>query len=113
MTDTATLASGFNPTGTITFTLFHNGGPTPVDTETVTVTGNGMYTTPAEAFPLPTTSTVTGTYQWDATYSGDTNNNTVSETGSVAEQVRVSAASPTLGTTPNPTMVTCSPARTR
>ena len=53
LTDTATLAGGFNPTGTITFTLFHNGGTTPVDTETVTVNGNGTYTTPT-GFTLPT-----------------------------------------------------------
>ena len=105
LTDTATLAGGFNPTGTITFTLFHNGGPTPVDTETVTVNGNGPYTTPT-GFTLPTSGTVTGTYQWDATYSGDTNNNTASDTGSVAEQVTVNIASPTLGTIPNPTAVT-------
>ena len=105
LTDTATLASGFNPTGTITFTLFYNGGPTPVDAETVAVTGNGPYTTPT-GFPLPTTGTVTGTYQWDASYSGDTNNNTASDTGSVAEQVTVTIASPTLGTIPNPTTVT-------
>ena len=32
------------PTGTITFTLFFNGGTVPVDTETVTVSGNGTYT---------------------------------------------------------------------
>ena len=44
--DTADLESGYSPTGTITFTLFDNGGATPVDTETVTVTGNGTYTTP-------------------------------------------------------------------
>ncbi len=44
-----------------------------MDTETVTVTGNGTYTTPT-GFTLPTSGTVTGTYQWDATYSGDTNN---------------------------------------
>ena len=53
LNDTATLAGGFNPTGTITFTLFHNGGTTPVDTETVTVNGNGTYTTPT-GFTLPT-----------------------------------------------------------
>jgi hypothetical protein len=105
LTDTATLESGFHPTGTITFTLFHNGGPTPVDTETVTVNGNGAYTTPI-GFTLPATGTATGIYQWDATYSGDANNNTVSDTGSVAEQVTVNIASPTLGTTPNPTTVT-------
>ena len=103
LTDTAVLAGGFSPTGTITFTL-HQGG-TLVDTEMVAVTGNGMYTTPT-GFTLPATGTVTGTYQWDATYSGDTNNSTVSDTGSVAEQVTVHAASPTLSTTPNPTTVT-------
>ena len=105
LTDTATLSRGFNPTGTITFTLFHNGGPTPVDTETVTVTGNGTYTTPT-GFPLPTSGAVTGIYQWNATYSGDTNNNTASDTGSVAEQVTVAIASPTLGTIPSPSTVT-------
>ena len=105
LTDTATLEGGFHPTGTITFTLFHNGGTTPVATETVTVNGNDTYTTPA-GFTLPTSGTVTGTYQWDATYDGDTNNNTASDTGSVAEQVTVNAASPTLGTIPNPTTVT-------
>ena len=31
------------------------------------------------AYTLPTSGTVTGTYQWDATYSGDTNNNAASE----------------------------------
>ena len=105
LTDTAALEGGFNPSGTITFTLFHDGGPTPVDTETVTVNGNGTYTTPT-GFPLPTTGPVTGTYQWDATYSGDVNNNTASDSGSVSEQVTVNIASPTLGTIPDPTTVT-------
>ena len=76
-----------------------------MDTETVAVTGNGTYTTPT-GFTLPTTGTVTGTYQWDASYSGDTNNNTVSDNNAANEQVTVSAASPTITTAPNPTMVT-------
>ncbi len=101
LTDAATLANGFNPTGTITFTLFFNGGSTPVDTETVAVTGNGSYTTPT-GFTLPSTGTVTGTYQWDASYSGDSNNNTASDTNNANEQVTVSAASPTLSTAPSP-----------
>ena len=105
LTDSATLAGGFNPIGTITFTLFQNGGATPVDTESVTVTGNGTYTTPT-GFTLPSTGTVAGTYQWDASYSGDPNNNAVSDNGSANEQVTVSAASPTITTTPNPTTVT-------
>ncbi len=72
-----------------------------MDTETVTVNGNGTYTTPT-GFTLPTTGTVTGTYQWDATYSGDTNNNTVSDNNAANEQVTVSAASPTLTHHPQP-----------
>src|SRR5207344_3124061 len=62
--DAAHLVNGFNPTGTITFRLFQ--GITLLETETVTVNGNGIYTTPT-GFTLPTTSTATGTYQWNAT----------------------------------------------
>ena len=76
-----------------------------VDTETVAVSGNGTYTTPT-GFTLPTTGTATGTYQWNATYSGDSNNNTASDVNNPNEQVTVSAASPTLSTTPSPTTVT-------
>ena len=50
---------------------------------------------------------MTGTYQWDATYSGDTNNKTVSENGASAEQVAVSPASPTITTTPSTTTGMC------
>ena len=104
LTDSATLAGGNSPTGTITFTLFQNGGTTPVDTESVAVNGNGTYTTPT-GFTLPTTGTVIGTYQWHANYSGDGSNNPVSESNAANEQVTVSAASPTISTTPNPTTV--------
>ena len=37
------------------------------------MSGNGTYTTPT-GYTLPTTGTVTGTYQWIVTYSGDANN---------------------------------------
>jgi uncharacterized repeat protein (TIGR01451 family) len=104
LTDSATLAGGNSPTGTITFTLFQNDGTTPVDTESVAVNGNGTYTTPT-GFTLPTTGTVIGTYQWHANYSGDGSNNPVSENNAANEQVMVSAASPTISTTPNPTTV--------
>ena len=76
LTDTATLTGGFSPTGTITFDLYAPGGVVPIDTENVSVSGNGTYTTPA-GYTLPTTGTVTGTYQWVVTYSGDANNNGV------------------------------------
>ena len=105
LTDTATLTGGFRPTGTIIFNLFHNGDAAPVDVETVRVTGNGTYTTPT-GFTLPRLGAVTGTYQWDANYSGDANNQDASDTNALDELVTVSAAHPTLTTTPNPTTVT-------
>ena len=104
LTDSATLSGGNSPAGTITFTLFRNGGATPVDTESVTVNGNGTYTTPT-GFALPATGTATGTYQWDASYGGDNNNNPVSDAGAANEQVTVSAATPAISTTPNPATV--------
>ncbi len=101
--DSALLSGASNPTGSITFTLVYKG--VTVDTETVTVSGNGSYTTPT-GYTLPTSGTVTGTYQWNATYSGDANNNTVSENNDESEQVTVSPASPSIATTPDPTSVT-------
>src|SRR5262245_9221962 len=44
LTDSATLADGFNPTGTITFTLTGPGGGV-VYSNVVTVSGNGTYNT--------------------------------------------------------------------
>ena len=63
--DTASLTNGYYETGTLTFTLYQ--GSTLVDTETVSVDGNGTYTTPT-GYTLPSTGAVTGTYQWDASY---------------------------------------------
>jgi hypothetical protein len=99
LTDTATLAEGNSPTGMITFTLVGAGVPAGGHTETVTVNGNGNYTTPT-GFTLPTTGTVAGVYQWNAVYSGDANNAPVSLVGDTAEQVTVNPASPRLNTTP-------------
>ncbi|GAB3059501.1 hypothetical protein GCM10027053_21730 [Intrasporangium mesophilum] len=72
--DTATLSGGFNPTGTITFKLFDNATCTlpAVFTDTVTVSGNGAYTS-KDYKP-----TAVGTYYWIASYSGDANNDPIS-----------------------------------
>jgi hypothetical protein len=69
--DSATLAGGDDPTGTIVFTLYRPNGVAAY-TETVTVDGNGTYTT-----PIGFISDVGGTWHWKAAYSGDLNNNPV------------------------------------
>ncbi len=96
--DTAVLSAGYYETGTITFTLYQ--GSTLVDTETVSVSGNGTYSTPT-GYTLPTTGTVTGTYQWDTCYSGDAYNTSAIENNATAEQATVSKASPAITTTPS------------
>jgi hypothetical protein len=83
LTDTATLSGGDHPTGTITFTLM---GPTGagVCSQTIAVTGDGVYTTPTGFMP-----TKTGTYQWDVHYSGDRNNAGGSDMNNRKGQVQV------------------------
>ena len=98
ISDTATLANGGTPSGTITFKLFGPDdatcGSTAVFTSTKNVTGNGSYT--SDSF----TSTTAGTYRWVATYSGDTNNNSIAGACNDAnESVVVSKKSPTITTT--------------
>jgi subtilisin-like proprotein convertase family protein len=95
--DTATLAGGNAPTGTLTFRLF---GPNntscsgaAVYTETVSVAGNGQYI--SQSF----TTTAPGTYQWKASYSGDANNLPVTGVCKVtSERVVVSAGTPSMST---------------
>jgi len=87
--DSAVLSGGYFPTGTITFTLVAPSGGT-VDTETVTVDGNGTYTTPTGYTLTPGTATASGTYQWDATYtSGNGNNAAASDVNDSNERVKV------------------------
>lgn len=107
--DTATLAGGFNPTGTITFDL-HGPGDTfcsapPIFTSTVPVSGNGAYQSGSFS------PTVVGTYRWRATYSGDANNMGEGPTPCLdpAEQVVVTdvvppPGTPTLTTTASPSV---------
>jgi uncharacterized repeat protein (TIGR01451 family) len=94
--DAAVLSGGSSPTGSITFTLVYKGAT--VDTETVSVSGNGTYSTPT-GYTLATSGTVTGTYQWNASYSGDGNNKPASETDDPLERVTVTPASPSVVTT--------------
>ncbi len=100
VTDTATLSGGNNPTGTITFKVYGPDDATcsgaVVFTDTVTVNGNGSYT--SDAF-IPAD---VGTYRWIASYSGDAKNTASSGAcGDQNEQVVVKKAKPQLGTAPN------------
>jgi hypothetical protein len=97
------LSGGAVPTGTITFLLVQAGG-TVEDTETVAVNGNGTYTTPI-GFTLSSVVPA-GAYQWHATYSGDSDNTTVSDGNNANELVIAGPANTALTTTPNPTTAT-------
>jgi len=73
MTDTAMIASGANPTGFLTYSLFRadagdcNG--LPLFTSFKSVSGDGRYTSQLYGPLAP------GTYKWLVTYSGDEKNN--------------------------------------
>ena len=90
LTDSATLAGGVSPTGTITFTLT-NPASDVKDTEIVPVDGNGVYS------PTGFLPDKAGTWHWVASYSGD-GNNAAAASGADEEPVVVSPASPTIAT---------------
>jgi hypothetical protein len=94
--DTATLAGGYNPGGTVTFTLFGPGDPTcaaaPAYSEIDAVAAGGARTLSAFS------SDAAGTWHWIAGYGGDATNNPT--TGSCADEpVAVTRATPTLTST--------------
>ena len=91
--DTATLAGGASPTGTITFELFGPGDAacaTPIASSTATVTGNGSYSS------APHTTSAAGTYRWIARYGGDAANAPVATDCAAAGQAVSVTAAPTL-----------------
>jgi CSLREA domain-containing protein len=91
--DTATLAGGFSPKGTITFRLYGPndtscGGPPPF-TDVKSISDNGTYVSGGFA---PTT---VGVYRWTATYSGDGDNDMAASGCNAAdESVTVEPAVP-------------------
>ncbi len=93
--DAATLAGGFRPSGTITLRLFGPNdtacGSAPALTTTVTVSGNGTYTS------APLVPRQAGDFRFTATYSGDTGNTAVvAACGAGGEFVQVQKRTPTL-----------------
>ena len=83
LTDSATLSGAYQATGTITFKLYL--GTKLLDTEIVSVHGNGTYSTP-NGYKLPSNAAA-GVYQWDSYYSGDSKHSAVADVNNCNEQV--------------------------
>ncbi len=94
--DQAIVSGGYNPTGTITWSLYSNSSCTGTAVFTTTsggtVSGNNTYTSGS----YPTTSV--GTYTWKISYPGDSNNNSVSACGGTGETLTVNKATTSLST---------------
>jgi PKD repeat protein len=104
--DTATLAGGFDPTGTIVFKLYGPGdmncsnAPAFTDTQNVD-SGNGDY--PSVDF----SPTAAGDYRWTASYPGDAGNEPVAGTCAdpgAAVTVAKAATTTALAASPNPAL---------
>ncbi|HTJ68365.1 MAG TPA: choice-of-anchor P family protein [Actinospica sp.] len=98
ISDSAVLANGRVPTGSLTFHLYGPGDTTcqtAISTLTATVNGNGTYSSGTFVTTTP------GTYDWTVSYGGDANNNAAPTTACGSESVTVTKASPTLTTTPS------------
>jgi hypothetical protein len=99
LNDSATITGGSSPTGTVTFNLYGPGDTTctgtALFTQTVAVSGGVASTTGGY------TTTIAGTYNWTAHYSGD-NGNLPADSGCGSEAVTIAKSSPTLPTTPSP-----------
>jgi len=101
ISDSAVLAGGRVPGGTLTFQLFGPGDTscsTPINTSSVPVHGNATYSSP------PVTPTAIGTYNWRVSYSGDANNNPAGPTACGSETVNVNKAVTSITTTPSGTV---------
>jgi hypothetical protein len=96
--DSAALSNGFQASGTVTYTLFSNSACSVPGTvvSTVQVT-NGVVPNSS-----PTTPSPAGSYAFQASYSGDTNNNPAT---SPCEPFTVNMTTPTLTTTVSATSV--------
>jgi hypothetical protein len=95
ITDKAVLSSGHSPGGSITFRLYGphdaNCSRAPAFSDVVSVSGNGSYAS------APFIAKAPGTYRWVAFYSGDPNNEAVSDScNDEGESVRVVPACPAI-----------------
>jgi uncharacterized repeat protein (TIGR01451 family) len=98
--DAATFHNAFNPTGSVTFTLYSNN----TCTTTAGLSGSGSIANGAASFSGSFTPQAIGTYYWQASYAGDANNNSVTTGCNDAnEQLTVIKASPNITTQASPT----------
>jgi hypothetical protein len=99
LNDSATLTNAVSPTGSIVFNLYPPTDTTCTGTaaftQSVTLSGNTASTTGGFV------TNAAGTWRWTASYAGDAKNESASS-GCQAEQVTVTKATPSLGTTPSP-----------
>jgi LPXTG-site transpeptidase (sortase) family protein len=85
--DSATLSSGNNPTGSVSFTLYSDAACT-----TSVMSGSGAISGGAASWSTSWTPTALGTYHWQASYAGDANNHaSTTACGDPNEQIVVSA----------------------
>lgn len=103
LSDTATLTNGYNPTGTVTFKLYQTAWCKIEVGSAVTATVHGN-----SSYPSPTiTPTTARTYYWTAAYSGDGDNNAVTEPcGSQGESVTTTKVTPTITTKSSGAVIT-------
>ncbi len=105
--DTATLSGGWiAPTGSVSFALYAASScsdGTAVATGTGTIrTSEGVSTASYSTSWAPSSA---GTYDWVASYGGDSNNNGFTTVcGAAHEELTVESASPTITTLANPTV---------
>ncbi|MGB8212670.1 MAG: C25 family cysteine peptidase, partial [Anaerolineales bacterium] len=97
--DTATFSGGYNPSGSVTFTLYSDA---TCHTAVTDMSGSGTISSGSATWSSSWTPTALGTYYWQASYAGDANNAAFTTTcGAANEQITVGQATPTLTTTPS------------
>jgi sporulation-control protein spo0M len=96
LSDSVTVSGGYNPTGTVSFTLTQPDNTT-ISVGTVTINGDGTY---ALATTVP--GTEIGTYTWHASYAGDAFNNGAVDNGT-NESVSIIKATPSISTSASET----------
>jgi hypothetical protein len=87
---------GVNETGTLTFTLYSPSNVS-VYTDVIAVSGNKSYSSTTGTPTGSAVPTMTGTYQWVASYNGDSNNKGASTKGNTLESA-IGAGATLVGT---------------